>query len=170
MSECAITAQGDGVGGLSTDILQNSGVGERQQNLRDVRLISRAVRDGWGVPAGKRKAVINRMVGLVEKTVCTIMTAVGPVAVEAPADQLAVAASKVLVDIDKVDQTDYWNNDKNERLDSGKATERMSVMPQITLRGIADGDCDVLPVSEDGVTGGNGVALPPVDNREVAGE
>ncbi len=66
-------------------------------------------------------------------------------------------------------QTDYWNNDKNERLDSGKATERMSVMPQITLRGIADGDSDVLPVSEDGATGGNGVALPPIDNGEVTG-
>ncbi len=70
-------------------------------------------------------------------------------------------------------QTDDWNQDKNERLDAGKATERVGVMPQITLRGIPDDDDtagNVLPVSENGDAGGNGDALPAVSDGDITGK
>ncbi len=68
--------------------------------------------------------------------------------------------------VEQQNQTDEWNHDKNERLDAGKATERVSLQPQITLRGLPDDDdgdsAGMLPVPENGDAGGNGDALPPI--------
>jgi hypothetical protein len=36
-----------------------------------------------------------------------------------------IAAVKALAELDKINQADHWNEDKNKRLDDGKATERV---------------------------------------------
>lgn len=124
MSESSVNST-RGSGGLSTDILKSEGVAAIKRTAEDIKLVQRAVRNGWNVPAENRQPVIKRLVGIVEKTECTIMTKEGPVALDGPADANAVAAARALIAMDQVDQEDHWNAEKNARLDEGKPTERV---------------------------------------------
>ncbi len=170
MSECAITAQTNGEGAAFSSLDPNDKKSRDIIRMATVRWPAR-----WrGVDDKAKERFAAGLLEALDVSVACMRSPVDPMAIdqERPLRAAGVVANivRTAVAMEGQNQTDYWNNDKNERLDSGKATERMSVMPQITLRGIADGDCDVLPVSEDGATGSNGVALPPIDNGEVAGQ
>ena len=88
----------------------------------DRKIMLRALREGWDIPPAVKKRTIERMVEVLNRT-----PQVNPETGEIlpGVDHAAVAAARVLVAADQVDQTDHWNADKNERLDQGKATERI---------------------------------------------
>lgn len=130
MSENEITIKSGGQGEGPAVLV------DAHRTKSDINLISRAVREGWNVPVEGRAIVVRRLLGVVAKTSVDVMTKEGPANMEGPADQNAVAASRVLVAMDAVNQTDYWNQDKNERLDSGKATERVGIAPVVIEQAI----------------------------------
>ncbi len=163
MSDCAIIAPILVGGAQSLDVMS-----EKDRAL--IRQASKNWPRRWRGLSDATKDQFAEALVQANKRMCDAMSNAESLGEAVQAASSIASIVRTAVMMEGQNQTDYWNNDKNERLDSGKATERMSVMPQITLRGIADGDCDVLPVSEDGVTGGNGVALPPVDNGEVSGQ
>src|SRR4051812_30387797 len=115
-------------GALSTDLLTSDGVAETKRTQEDIALVSRAVREGWPIPAAKKADVVNRLLETVEKRETAIMTKDGPVVVDGPADSNSTAAARVLVAMDAANQTDHWNDDKNKRLDEGKPTEITGVV------------------------------------------
>ncbi len=165
MSDCAIIAQNALGGAESTSI--------DVESEKDRGLIREAIKRWPKRWRGLSDGLKDQFADALAQANARMLSAMNSAESVGEAVQAAGAIASIArtaVAMEGQNQTDYWNNDKNERLDSGKATERMSVMPQITLRGIADGDSDVLPVSEDGVAGGNGVALPPIDNGEVTGK
>ncbi len=124
--------------------IDNGGLLADGSKLRDdMRLLARAARKGWGVSAEKKAWAVNRLQEIASKRTVDMPTAEGMVPSEYPADQNAIAAIRTLATLDGIDQTDHWNQDKNDRLDSGKLTDRMSVQPQITLRGIPEDVTDV---------------------------
>lgn len=75
---------------------------------KNINLLRRAVRENWAVDA-KIKADGVRYA-------CDI-------AATSDDDRARIAAVKTLVEMDRVNQTDFWNADKNERIDNHKATE-----------------------------------------------
>ncbi len=83
---------------------------------RDRALVRRAVRDGFAIAPKVKEDLVQQLVAVSKD----------------PKDQRElIGAARVLVDMSRVnvaletlDQTDYWNDDKNKRLDAGKATER----------------------------------------------
>src|SRR4051812_7409767 len=104
-----------GLGELQTDLLAGD-----THIKSDLRLIARAVREGWDVAKDRRVRVVDRLMKVVDKEAVSVMTKDGPVSLDGPADSAAVGAARVLVAMDSINQTDYWNQDKNDRLDSGK--------------------------------------------------
>lgn len=88
-------------------------------------MISRAIRERWPVPDGMKRRTLHRLAKVIRKTAVMVNTKDGPVPVDGPADANAVRAAAVLVAMTGQNQTDDWNNDKNDRLDAGKATERV---------------------------------------------
>ncbi len=116
--------------------LARSGLLQDGPKLKDdMRLVARAARLGWGVPKELKEQTIKRLGSIVAKTAVTIAAGeAGAVAAEYPADQNAIAAARALAALDGIDQTDHWNADKNDRLDSGKATERVGVGDIVTRR------------------------------------
>lgn len=101
---------------------------------QDLRLISRAVREGWPIPAEKRAALCARMAEIVQTRTIQVPDVDGVFHDRADvAASHAIAAARVLVAADAVNQTDYWNSDKNDRLDAGKATER-NALEAVILR------------------------------------
>ncbi len=134
MSEEVHTSDSTGERG-SGGLLSHAGdVAQTKREQEDIRLVSRAVRHGWKVPVDRRPAIVERLVGLVERTSVTVSTMAGPVEDQSRADSNAIQAAKVLVDMDGKDQTDFWNQDKNDRLDAGKMTENNGFMPAIIER------------------------------------
>ncbi len=129
MNENGIPPDGRGEG----EALTRSGLLQDGAKLKDdMRLVARAARLGWGVPKDLKQATIKRLGSIVAKTTVTMPAGeAGLVEAEYPADQNAIAAARTLATLDGLDQTDHWNADKNERLDAGKATERMAVEPVI---------------------------------------
>ncbi len=123
----------------------------------DARTVAKAVRLGWGVQ--KKDAIVTRLHEIVEKKSVTGMDAKGEKVDDArTADSHAIAAARVLVAMDQVDQTDHWNADKNERLDEGKLTERHGIGDVISRRPIATTDptdpTDPTADTKDGTDGG----------------
>jgi hypothetical protein len=100
-------------------------IGDTYDTAESLRLLQRAVRNGWGIDqdAAKKRATVER-----------VMTVIGRSDVDDPKlqaklDANAVRAAAVLVSMDEKDQTDYWNADKNARLDAGKLTENVAFTP-----------------------------------------
>lgn len=91
---------------------KGEGLGDDPHHVRaDLNLITRAVRQGWPVTAQAKEQAVE--------VAQRIMNS-------GEADERSrVAALKALIEMDKVNQTDHWNEDKNVRLDAGKATERV---------------------------------------------
>lgn len=111
-----------GLGELQTDLLQ-----ARTHVQSDLRLLSRAVREGWEIPKEKRGTIVGRLLKVVEKEEVAVMTKEGIETLDGPADVTAVGAARVLVAMDAINQTDFWNQDKNDRLDAGKSTENVAL-------------------------------------------
>lgn len=112
-------------GGLSTDLLAAEGVAAEKVIADDLKLVGRAVREGWMPSKEIRKDIMERLSVIIKKPTCDVMTKQGPVALDGPADTNAIRAASVVVGMTGQDQTDHWNADKNARLDDGKATERI---------------------------------------------
>lgn len=77
------------------------------QSVKDTRLASRAIREGWKVPPEAKAEVVKACHELVKS--------------RDPRSMLF--AAKVLIDADKIDQADEHLAEKHRRLDSGQATE-----------------------------------------------
>lgn len=99
--------------------------GPANRTRSDINMVRRAVREGWPIPTEKRGDVTGRLLKIIDKQAVSILTEDGVVEVEDRADTNAIAAARVVVQMDSINQTDYWNYDKNERLDAGKPTERV---------------------------------------------
>lgn len=79
--------------------------------MAEARILSRAARENWPVTA-KEKA----------NGVLVASEIMSDDEVDARA---RIAAVKAIVEMDRVNQSDYWNADKNARIDAGQATENI---------------------------------------------
>ena len=96
----------------------------RERKLRaEVRTLNRAVDEAWPIPKDARPAIIERLK--------TVVARKGP-----DTDPNAVRAAQVLASMDATNQRDYWNADKNTRLDTGKATDRVALEPVTLVKAI----------------------------------
>lgn len=96
----------------------------------DIKTVGRAVREGWGVDAEIKLEVKARLLEVVRKKTVTVMTKLGPYALDGPADSNAVAAARVFVAMNGQDQADdhaamkqNHGNDNIEELDSAIKSE-----------------------------------------------
>lgn len=111
---------GEAVGGLG-EMLS----GDRTK-VADINLIRRAARLGWDVPEDALRTAGTLLFEIASQKTTKIIDDEGkPVEVSNARNQ--IAAVKALAELDKVNQIDHWNEDKNNRLDSGKLTERTAV-------------------------------------------
>lgn len=94
-------------------------------------MLARAIREGWEIPKAKRGEIVDRLLRVMEKEEVAVMTKEGIETLDGPADTNAIGAARVLVAMDGQNQTDFWNQDKNERLDAGKTTENVGIAPVI---------------------------------------
>lgn len=93
--------------------------------LADMNTIRRALRERWPIPEETRSVLLERLKTIIEKPTVQAMSKDGPVSLDGPADANAVRAASVLVAMMAQNQADDHLADKNQRLDEGKATERV---------------------------------------------
>lgn len=122
-------------GGMETDFLKSEGAGAFKRTDEDLKMTARAVRNKWPVSVATQRTTVARVVGIIRKTECTIMTKDGPVTVDGPADANALRAAGIIQGMTAENQTDYWSEDKNQRLDAGKATENVGRKITVTIVG-----------------------------------
>ena len=79
---------------------------------KDLQMARFAVRQGWNVS----KAMKDKVLKMAEEVIDTSVVA-----------RDRIAAAKLAIEADKVDQADEHLRDKNERIDSGKATDSSTV-------------------------------------------
>ncbi len=79
---------------------------EPRQEVRDLKLLNRAIRNRWDIPAEYRTVMVNRLIRIVEKESVTVMTRTGPCCLEEPADRNAILAAKVLIGMEGQNQQD----------------------------------------------------------------
>ncbi len=91
---------------------------KRRARAAEGRLSSRLVRERWPIPADKRKEVAERVAEL---------------AVD-ECQAISLRAAQTLVLMEGQNQQDQSERSKNERLDSGKLTDRVGVDPVIIRR------------------------------------
>lgn len=90
-------------------------------------MVRRAIRERWPIDEAKRPVIAKRLVDIVETEETTFIGQDGkPVTVTDKADTNAIQAARVLVSMDGLNQGDEHLDDKNQRLDSGKATENIA--------------------------------------------
>lgn len=102
----------------------------------DVAMISRAVREGWHVPMDKRPHIVNRLLKIVDKETCEVMTKAGPAHLDGPADANAIAASALLQRMTAQNLGDIHHQEKQGNDDERLKNERASVM----MRAMTDQD------------------------------
>ncbi len=117
-----------GEGELQTDLLDT----DKRRLRGDLRLITTAVRKAWPIPEAKRVEIVDRLLEVVAKREVAVMTKDGVEILDGPADANAIGASRVLVTMDSLNQADFWNQNKNERLDAGQSTENIAYRPAPT--------------------------------------
>lgn len=76
--------------GLQSDLLLND-----TATKKDLRLVKRYLR--WDGIDENARAILNRLMRIVDKETCEVMTKQGPVFLDSAADQNAIAASGVIV-------------------------------------------------------------------------
>lgn len=86
-----------GLGALQSEVLADA-----THTRSDVKMVGRAIHEGWDVPADKRPALVQRLMGIVEKTTVKRWVGggeMGPTQVddEERADAHAIGAMRVLV-------------------------------------------------------------------------
>jgi hypothetical protein len=112
MSEKAVfDADNGGQGDTSPSPLPTS---DGHHDRADMRLVRRAARERWKVPAELRGNLHLALAHIV----CNPLSS----------DRDRIGASKVLVQMEGQNQTDDHLADKNERLDGGKSTENVGVV------------------------------------------
>lgn len=79
---------------------------------KDLQMARFAVRQGWNVS----KAMKDKVLKMAEEVIDTSVIA-----------RDRIAAAKLAIEADKVDQADEHLRDKNERIDGGKATDATTV-------------------------------------------
>lgn len=77
-----------------------------RQEVRDLKLLNRAVRGRWNIPLEHREAIVNRLLRIVSKEQVTVMTKAGPCSLEEPADKNAILAARVLAGLEGQNQAD----------------------------------------------------------------
>lgn len=77
-----------------------------RQEVRDLKLLNRAVRGRWNIPLEHREAIVNRLLRIVSKEQVTVMTKAGPCLLEEPADKNAILAARVLAGLEGQNQAD----------------------------------------------------------------
>ena len=109
--------------GPQTEIL-----GDDDHIRGDARLVGRAIRKGWNIDEDMRKLLKERAVATLKKT----LVATGQyddqgnaIMSEHYADTNALKAGALILQMDGMDQADDHLDDKNKRLDEGKATENV---------------------------------------------
>src|SRR5690348_1656042 len=120
--------QPDTIGGLGEML-----AGDRTK-VADIKMVQRAIREGWEMPPNARKEAGKLLMEIAEQRTARVQNSDGD-AVEVSNARNQVAAIKALAELDKINQTDYWNQDKNDRIDAGKATERYEGM-EIIIPGL----------------------------------
>jgi hypothetical protein len=85
---------------------------------KDVALMRRAVRERWGVPAKRRRPIVDRMCDIAETH---------------PDEELAVTTTRVLVMMDQADMHAVEMLDKMDRLDAGESTENVRQVVKIVI-------------------------------------
>jgi hypothetical protein len=90
-----------------------------------------------GCPVEKRVEIVDRLVEVAETREVVVMTKDGPVAIDGPADDHAIRAIRVLVAMDRINQINYWNQVKKDRLNSGKGTSDAAIKPVILQQPIS---------------------------------
>jgi hypothetical protein len=109
-----------------------------RRKAADINLIASAVRRRWPVPPETAAVVIDRLTKIVQKQTVGVMTKEGPADLEGPADANANAAARVLVAMEAQNQADDHLDDKNARLDAGKATENTVTEVKVRVPGLND--------------------------------
>jgi hypothetical protein len=92
--------------------------------VADIKLLRRAVREGWNVPQEALQEAGPILLEIARQATTETLDADGKV-VEISNARNQIAAVKALTELDKINQTDHWNEDKNRRLDEGKVTDRV---------------------------------------------
>lgn len=134
----------------------------------DIRLVNRAVRNRWKVDEANREKIVTRLMEIVEKREASVMTKGGPCALDGPADTNANAAARVLVAMEQQNQADEHLADKNDRLDAGKATERVVESIEVVtpmVRRIQSRVAGAAEITSDGFAVSEGVGEVPPSRR-----
>lgn len=98
--------------------------------VADINLIRRAGREGWNIPKEAMEEAGTILHAIAKQSTTTILDGEGK-QFEVSNARNQIAAVKALAELDKINQADHWNQDKNDRLDSGKLTENHGIMPAI---------------------------------------
>ena len=107
---------------------------------RDLQTLNKSARKRWGVSAAMREKTMERLEELLDKREVTVPSKDGPVTVDGPADENAIRACAVVAKLTEIDQKDEHLEEKNKRLDSGLATDRVSFAPVVIERPWRAGD------------------------------
>ncbi len=103
---------------------------DRRHIRADAALLRQAVRGGWSIPEAIKQDAAGILEVIAREPTKVIATMAGPVEVSnAPAQ---IAAIQTLAMLSRENQTDYWNQNKNERLDAGQSTENIAFKPAPT--------------------------------------
>lgn len=94
--------------GLSEPLLQDP-----HRVYDDTRIAAVAVKKRWDIPEDKRRGLIDRLFGIVDRKSNTILTKSGPFDSKSDADKNAIAAGKVIVAMEGQNQTDDKPNGKD---------------------------------------------------------
>lgn len=87
--------------GLSEPLLQDP-----HRVYDDTRIAAVAVKKRWDIPEDKRRGLIERLFGIVDRKSNVILTKAGPFDSKSDADKNAIAAGKVIVAMEGQNQTD----------------------------------------------------------------
>ena len=98
---------------------------------RDLALMNKAVALRWNVPEEMKKKALSKIDEILDKYTVDVASKDGPIAVDGLADSNKIAAIGVMVRMVEVVQKDEHLAEKNKRLDSGLATDRVSFAPVV---------------------------------------
>ena len=146
---------GGGVGGPLSP-------GDISRDLADTKLIGRAIREGWPIFASDKSTIIRKMMAKVEKDTVTTINARGE-EIELDNDRNQIAAAKVVIDADKMNQTDYWGEDKNARIEWAPFCTFLKNMRALTSDGA------LIEVQSDGMRHGPVEVMARLARGEAVG-
>lgn len=129
-------------------------LGDPHRTKSDLRMVARAVREGWDVAPEKRPAIVDRMLEIVDKRECMVMTKQGPTMLDGPADSNAIMAANTLLGMTKHNLGDIHHQEKqgndDQRLENETFAQAMAAYAALpdaekVARAVAAGKVDLLP-------------------------